>query len=65
MPIPGDNLKAGWGVVRLQPFHLAGVFSSSADAENLAKQLGPGYVVRYGDHAEGSLDFSYKSTQGF
>jgi hypothetical protein len=64
MPIPGDNLRAGWGVIRLQPFHLAGVFSASADAENLAKQLGPAYVVRYGDHVAGSPDFSFKSTQG-
>ncbi len=59
MPIPGDTLKAGWGVVRLKPWHLAGVFESSADAEGLARQLGPDYAVRYGDHDIGSPEFSY------
>lgn len=60
MPIPGDNLKQGWGVLRLAPWHLAGVFTSSIDAENLAKNLGPGYVVKFGDHTRGaSPDFSF------
>lgn len=59
MPIPGDDLKEGWGVVRLTPWHLAGVFASSADAENLANRLGPGYTVKYGDHALGSPEFSF------
>lgn len=52
-------LKQGWGVVRLTPWHLAGVFASSIDAETLAGQLGDGYVVKYGDHAFGSPDFSF------
>jgi hypothetical protein len=59
MPIPGDQLRAGWGVVRLKPWHLAGVFKSSVDAEDLAKRLGVGYVVKYGDHISGSPDFSF------
>jgi hypothetical protein len=60
MPIPGDNLKNGWGVVRLTPWHLAGVFTSSLDAENLAETLGAGYVVKYGDHICGTPDFSFE-----
>ena len=59
--IPGDMIKAGWGVLRLSPWHLAGVFASSIDAENLAQRLGPGYVIEFGDHVLGSPDFSFES----
>lgn len=59
MPIPGEMLKRGWGVLRLQPWHLAGVFTSSAEAENLAHTLGPAYVIKYGEHTPGSADFSF------
>ena len=41
MPIPGDQLKSGWGVIRLKPWHLAGVFTSSIDAEQLAHLIDP------------------------
>jgi hypothetical protein len=61
--IQGDALKKGWGVVRLKPWHLAGIFVSSADAENLAQQMGEGYVVKYGDHAFGSPDFKFSDTE--
>jgi hypothetical protein len=57
--IPGDLLKEGWGVVRIRPWHLAGIFTSSADAENLAQLLGPGYSVKYGEHAAGSPEFNF------
>ncbi len=59
MSIPGEFLKQGWGVVRLEPWHLAGVFTSSAEAENLARTLGRDYTVKYGDHAAGSPEFSF------
>ncbi len=59
MSIPGDMLKQGWGVVRLKPWHLAGVFTSSAEAESLARTLGPDYAVKYGDHAVGSPEFRF------
>ncbi len=61
MSIPGANLKQGWGVVRLEPWRLAGVFASSIDAENLAPQLGAAYVVKFGDHAIGSTEFSFSN----
>ena len=63
MAIPGHELKAGWGVLRLKPWDLAGVFTSSADAEALARRMGVGYVVKYGDHKPGSEDFSFESAQ--
>lgn len=59
MQIPGHDLKAGWGVFRLTPWHLAGVFSASADAEQLARTMGAGYIVKYGDHRAASQDFSF------
>jgi hypothetical protein len=61
MPIPGDELKVGWGVLRREPWHLAGIFTSSIDAENLAKVLGSAYAVIYGEHVHGSPDFTFKS----
>lgn len=62
MPIPGEMLRRGWGVLRLQPWHLAGIFTSSAEAEQLALSLGPDYVIRYGEHAPGSSDFSFTTS---
>jgi hypothetical protein len=62
MPIPGEMLKRGWGVLRLRPWHLAGIFTSSADAENLALSLGQDYTVKYGEHAPGSTDFSFSDS---
>jgi hypothetical protein len=59
MPIPGEMLKQGWGVLRLRPWHLAGVFTSSVDAEKLAQSLGPDYTIKYGERSAGSPDFNF------
>ena len=63
MAIPGDALKTGWGVIRLKPWHLAGVFESSDEAEKFAAMLGSAYIVKYGDHVFGSPHFSYTNAQ--
>jgi hypothetical protein len=63
MPIPGEMLKRGWGVLRQKPWHLAGIFASSADAEALAQNLGAGYEVRYGEHDAGSSEFSFTTAE--
>ena len=63
MAIPGHNLKSGWGVLRLTPWDLAGVFASSIDAEQMARKMGADYIVKYGDHAAGSPDFSFMSNR--
>lgn len=62
MPIPGEMLRRGWGVLRLRPWHLAGVFTSSLEAESLAQSLGGEYVIKYGDHTPGSAEFSFTDT---
>lgn len=61
MAIPGEMLKAGWGVIRLKPWHLAGVFVSSGDAEALAQTLGAEYVVKFGEHRVGSPVFTFST----
>jgi hypothetical protein len=63
MPIPGEMLKQGWGVLRQRPWHLAGIFTSSADAEALAQNLGPLYEVLYGEHDAGSSTFTTTATE--
>ena len=62
MPIPGELLKRGWGVLRLDPWHLAGVFVSSVEAEALAQALGPKYTVKFGEQTPGGADFSFTSS---
>ena len=57
-----QTLKAGWGVLRVQPWHLAGVFAASVDAENLARSLGEGYVVKYGERSGGARDFVFENS---
>jgi hypothetical protein len=60
MSMPGKNLESGWGVLRLKPWHLAGVFRSSAEAEKFEGGLGEGYVIKYGDHRVGTQEFSFE-----
>lgn len=64
MPIPGEMLKRGWGVLREKPWHLAGIFSSSGDAEQLAESLGAEYAVKYGEHPVGSSEFIFANAPG-
>lgn len=52
---PGHRL--GFGVYRAAPWHLAGVFRSQSDAENLLSQLPSGYLVGWGRHRLGGDDF--------
>jgi hypothetical protein len=43
--------------VRAKPWHLAGVFETSGEAETKAAQVGGGYVIVYGETRPGSDDF--------
>lgn len=38
----------GWGVVRSEPWHFVGMFDSQEAAEAKAREMGVGYVARYG-----------------
>lgn len=50
---------SGWGVVRLSPWHFAGLHSTSEPAEECAAEMGRDYVVKYGDHRVGSGEFVF------
>ena len=47
-----DTRVSGWGVIRVHPWQLAGVFPTQAKAVERMDKLTPGFVVRFG---EGSL----------
>ena len=57
MSFPGHKLRSGWGVIRRAPWHLAGVYEISAEAETRVAQLGPEYKIRYGENRLGSDEF--------
>ena len=44
-----DTAKLGWGVMRDKPWHLAGVFEWSSEAEKMALRMGSDYKVRFGE----------------
>jgi len=55
-----DNagLIRGWGVIRTQgTWHLAGIYWAKEQAEEVRKQLGSDYEVRFGSHRPGTDDF--------
>jgi len=47
----------GWGVLRHEPFHLAGVFKSQAYAQEQTAKAGEYYEVKRGIWEKGSTDF--------
>ena len=54
---------SGWGVVRVAPatWHFVGIYQSKADADLKAAELGPDYVVRFGQGHDGTDDFVWTS----
>jgi hypothetical protein len=53
----------GWGVVRIAPWHLAGIFHSQAEALEHQKTLGKDYVVHFGTGFAHSSDFFWDVTK--
>lgn len=47
----------GWGVVRNNPWDLAGMFPPKEEAEAAKGRLGAAYEVRHGSRKLGSNDF--------
>lgn len=61
-PIPGSDLKAGWGVFCNGPTHVAGVYRTREEAEAHATKIGPLYRVAYCEYVVGvgfTDDFIY------
>jgi hypothetical protein len=56
-----DTKVSGWGVIRIKPWHLAGVFPTQAEAVKRMDQLGSDYIVRFGDGFRRSGDFFWDS----
>ncbi len=57
MPFINGKTVACWGVVRSAPWHLAGMYDGKADADAKALEMGPEYIVRWGENREGTDDF--------
>jgi cell filamentation protein, protein adenylyltransferase len=52
----------GWGVYRSDPWHLHGVYASSAKAAAVQLELGNGYKTAFGSHRSGTDDFVMASS---
>lgn len=61
MPFTNGETIKGWGVVRGEPWHLAGIFKTEAEARAKARELGAHYEVHYGDGRNGSDDFVWSN----
>lgn len=61
MPFVDGNTVKGWGVFRQEPWHFVGVFPTKEAAEAKARDMGPGYIVAFGENREGTDDFVYTS----
>lgn len=59
MVFPGETALLGWGVVRNEPWHFAGLFSSEEEATRHAAELGPEYEVHWGENKKGTDDFVF------
>ncbi len=58
-PLDRDNLGwiVGWGVIRNNPWDLAGMFPTKEEAEAEKARLGGAYEVRHGSRQLGSNNF--------
>lgn len=60
-----DRRVSGWGVVRIHPWHLAGIFATEGDANACAAKLPEGYLVRRGEGFRKSGDFFWESGKDY
>lgn len=51
----------GWAVFRNEPWLLAAVLASKADAKDEAAKLPESFEIKYGSHRLGSDDFVFSS----
>lgn len=59
-----ERPRSGWGVVRVKPWRLAGIYPTRKEAEERRARLGDDYVVRFGDGWTWSDDFFWDSKEG-
>lgn len=55
-----EKTKIGWGVIALEPWHFAGIYSSKEDAEDRAAEMGTNYIVRFGVNLVGTPRFKWR-----
>ena len=67
-PLDEDNAKEGWirgyGVLRMSPWHFAGLFPTVAEANRQRETLGPEYIVKLGSRRLGTDDFIFAEGSG-
>jgi hypothetical protein len=56
-----EKMVSGWGVVRLHPWRLAGIYPTQIEADGRRAALGQSFIVRYGDGCRRSGDFFWAS----
>lgn len=61
MPIVDGKTLIGWGVVRRQPWHFAGLFETQIEAAAKAIDLGVGYVAHFGESKD-EASFEWRGT---
>ncbi len=48
MPYPSSMNKEGWGVYRVVPWHMHGIYRTEAEADVEATKVGRQYTVAFG-----------------
>lgn len=56
-----NKCVSGWGVVRVHPWRLAGIYPTQAEADRRRNKLGGRYIVRHGDGFPQTGDFFWAS----
>lgn len=59
MPFKEGRTLVGWGVVRLNPWELDGIYSTREEAEEEAAKAGPDFEVHWGENQEGTNNFVF------
>jgi hypothetical protein len=62
MPFKGQETIKGFGVIKGNPWHLAGVYQSKPEAVAKAAEMGEGYEVKWGENRKGTDDFVFIGT---
>lgn len=62
MPFPTGKALKGWGVIRNDPWHFVGLFTTQSEAYTKAREMGPGYIARLGEQREGTDDFVWTNS---